>query len=142
MSKLILHSPIERFTRMMFSRVIERLALVISEENLSFSQVAALHIIDQEQSITIQDISQRLNLSLSATSRLIDDLVKTDFIDRLEDQENRRSKILTLTSHGQSFIDKLSVERVKMIHSTTESLPQKLSTKVLSALSLTQRKKP
>ena len=109
MSKLILHSPIERFTRMMFSRVIERLALVISEENLSFSQVAALHIIDQEQSITIQDISQRLNLSLSATSRLIDDLVKTDFIDRLKDQENRRSKILTLTSHGQSFIDKLSV---------------------------------
>ncbi len=126
---------------MMFSRVIERLAQVISEENLSFSQVAALHIIDQAQSISIQEISQRLNLSLSATSRLVDDLVKTDFIDRVEDQDNRRSKILTLTAHGQTFLDKLSIERVKMIRSTAESLPQKLSTKVLSALSLNQRKK-
>ncbi len=141
MSNLILQSPIEKFTRMMFSRVIERLAQVISEENLSFSQVAALHIIDQVQAISIQDISQRLNLSLSATSRLIDDLVKTDFIDRVEDQDNRRSKILTLTAHGQTFLDKLSIERVKMIRTTAESLPQKLSTKVLSALSLNQRKK-
>ena len=125
----------------MFSRVIERLAQFVSEENLSFSQVAALHIIDQAQSISIQEISQRLNLSLSATSRLIDDLVRTDFIDRVEDQENRRSKILTLTPQGQSFLDKLSVERVKMIRSTAESLPQKVSAKVLNALSLNQRKK-
>jgi len=61
---------------MMFSRVIERLAVVVSQEDLSFSQVAALHILDQAQSQTIQEISTRLNLSLSATSRLIDDLVK------------------------------------------------------------------
>ena len=141
MNNIILHSPIEKFTRMMFSRVIERLAQVVSEENLSFSQVAALHIIDQAQSISIQEISQRLNLSLSATSRLVDDLVKTDFIDRVEDQDNRRSKILTLTPHGQAFLDKLSVERVKMIRSTAESLPQKVSAKVLNALNLNQRKK-
>lgn len=121
---------------MMFSRVIERLALVISEENLSFSQVAALHILDQAKSISIQDISLRLNLSLSATSRLVDDLVKTEFIERVEDQQNRRSKILTLTPHGQVFLDKLSEERVRMIRSTAESLPQKLSTKILDALSI------
>lgn len=141
MSKSILNSPIEKFTRMMFSRVIERLALVISEENLSFSQVAALHILDQAKSISIQDISLRLNLSLSATSRLVDDLVKTEFIERVEDQQNRRSKILTLTPHGQAFLDKLSEERVRMIRSTAESLPQKLSTKILDALSIVQRKK-
>lgn len=141
MSNIILSSPIEKFTRMMFSRVIERLAVVISEEDLSFSQVAALHIIDQIESISIQDISTRLNLSLSATSRLIDDLVRMDYIDRVEDQENRRSKILTLTQNGQRFLDKLSVERVKMIRSTAESLPQKLSIKILSALSLNSNKK-
>lgn len=130
-----MNSPIEKFTRMMFGRVIERLALVMSEEHLSFSQVAALHIIDQVQSISIQDISIRLNLSLSATSRLVDDLVKTDFIDRVEDQENRRSKILTLTSHGQDFLNKLSVERVRIIKSTAESLPDKVSSKFLNAIS-------
>lgn len=120
---------------MMFGRVIERLAVVMSEESLSFSQVAALHIIDQSKSISIQDIASRLNLSLSATSRLVDDLVKTDFIDRIEDQENRRSKILTLTPHGEEFLNKLSVERVKIIKSTAESLPQKISNKFIEAIS-------
>jgi DNA-binding MarR family transcriptional regulator len=135
MSNLILNSSIEKFTRMMFSRVIERLAVVMSEEHLSFSQVAALHIIDQEKSISIQDISLRLNLSLSATSRLVDELVKTELLDRVEDQENRRSKILTLTPQGQDFLNKLSIERVKIIKSTAESLPQKLSSKFLGAIS-------
>lgn len=141
MSKVILNSPIERFTRMMFSRVIERLAVVLSEESLSFSQVAALHIIDQAKTISIQDISIRLNLSLSATSRLVDDLVRTDFIDRVEDQDNRRSKILTLTPHGQDFLNKLSFERVKIIKNTAESLPQKISTKFLDGISSNKGKK-
>ncbi len=134
MSKTILNSAIEKFTRMMFGSVIERLAVVMSQEHLSFSQVAALHIIDQMQSISIQEISIRLNLSLSATSRLVDDLVKTDYIDRIEDQENRRAKIITLTLHGQNFLDKLSIERVKIIKSTAESLPKKISSKFLSAI--------
>lgn len=141
MSKQILNSPIEKFTRMMFSHVIERLAVVISEENLSFSQVAALHIIDQTQTISIQDISVRLNLSLSATSRLIDDLVRTDFIDRVEDPENRRSKILTLTHEGQDFLNKLSIERVKKIQSTYESLPQKISSKFFTAINISKGRK-
>lgn len=141
MSKQILNSPIEKFTRMMFSHVIERLAVVISEENLSFSQVAALHIIDQTQSISIQDISVRLNLSLSATSRLIDDLVRTDFIDRVEDPENRRSKILTLTHEGQDFLNKLSIERVKKIQSTYESLPQKISSKFFTSININKGRK-
>lgn len=141
MSKIILNSPVEKFTRMMFSHAIERLAVVISEENLSFSQVAALHIIDQAQSISIQDISTRLNLSLSATSRLIDDLVRTDFIDRLEDPENRRSKILTLTHGGQDFLNNLSIERVKIIQSTSESLPQKISSKFFAAININKGRK-
>ena len=141
MSKIILNSPIEKFTRMMFGRVIERLAVVMSEESLSFSQVAALHIIDQSKSISIQEIASRLNLSLSATSRLVDDLVKTDFIDRIEDQENRRSKILTLTPHGEEFLNKLSVERVKIIKSTAESLPERISNKFIDAISGEKGKK-
>lgn len=122
MSNKILNSPIEKFTRIMFSKVIERLALVMGEKNLSFSQVAALHIIDREHSVPIQEISQRLNLSISATSRLIDDLVKQGLLDRKEDEENRRSKILTLTSEGLEFLNNVSLERTKIFKSTLKSL--------------------
>jgi len=122
MSKKILNSPFERFTRILFSKVIERLAVVVSEENLSFSQVAALHIIDRENSVNINDISIKLNLSMSATSRLINELVKKDFIERNEDQENRRSKILSLTSKGKRFMDTLSIERVKIMEESSSSI--------------------
>jgi len=124
----------------MFSRVIERLAVVISEEDFSFSQVAALHIIDQTQEISIQGLAVRLNLSLSATSRLIDDLVKTDFLDRIEDPANRRSKIVTLTKLGKDFLNKLSIERVKIVRTTASSLPSTISNKILSALSSSKGK--
>lgn len=122
MSKHLLNSPLERFTRLMFSRVIERLAVILAEQELSFSQVAALHIIDQAERVSIQDLALRLNLSLSATSRLVDDLVTRDLLDRAEDQENRRSKLLTLTSHGREFLDRLSIERVKIIKSAPKAL--------------------
>lgn len=130
MSKKILNSPIERFTRSLFSKVIERLAVIVSNENLSFSQVAALHIIDRENTISINDISSRLNLSLSATSRLIDDLVKKDLIERNEVAENRRSKVLCLTKLGMNFMNGLSLERVKIVEESASAFVETIPLKV------------
>ena len=135
MKSKILNTPIDLLTRKLFSSVIERLAVVVSNENLSLSQVAALHIIDKEKSITINEIASRLNLSLSATSRLIDELVKQGVIDRNEDIENRRSKILTLSLDGKIFMDKLSIERVKIFEESISLFPGKLPGKLMNIIS-------
>ncbi|NUN06526.1 MAG: MarR family transcriptional regulator [Bdellovibrio sp.] len=135
MSNRIVNSPIERFTRILFSKVIERLAVVVSEEHLSFSQVAALHIIDREGIVNVNDISTSLNLSMSATSRMIDELVKKDLIERKEDQDNRRAKILSLTSSGKKFMDTLSIERVKIIEESAQALTDKVPLKILKIVS-------
>lgn len=130
-----LNTPIELFTRILFSKVIERLAVIVSEEQLSFSQMAALHIVDRENSVNINDISQRLNLSVSATSRMIDELVKKEFIERKEDQQNRRSKTLTLTTSGRKFMNKLSIERIKIIEQAASSVADKVPLKILNIVS-------
>ena len=135
MSNKIINSPIERFTRILFSKVIERLAVVVNEENLSFSQVAALHIIDREKTVNINDISSKLNLSMSATSRMIDELVKKELIQRKEDQDNRRAKIISLTSSGEKFMNKLSIERVKIIELSADSIADKIPLKILKIVS-------
>lgn len=121
---------------MMFSKVIESLAVMLSEYPFSFSQIAALHIMDDAAHLNIQELALRLNLSLSATSRLVDDLVKQGLIERTEDKDNRRSKLVTLTNEGKKFLDRLSLERVKIIKETADSLPKILSQKLLSALAL------
>lgn len=135
MSNRIINSPIERFTRILFSKVIQRLAVVVSEEHLSFSQVAALHIIDREGVVNVNDISTSLNLSMSATSRMIDELVKKDLIERKEDQENRRAKTLSLTTSGRKFMDTLSIERVKIIEESAQTLADKVPLKILKIVS-------
>lgn len=135
MSNRIINSPIERFTRILFSKVIQRLAVVVSEENLSFSQVAALHIIDREGVVNVNDISTSLNLSMSATSRMINELVKKDLIERKEDQENRRAKTLSLTTSGKKFMDTLSIERVKIIEESAQALADKVPLKILKIVS-------
>lgn len=135
MSNRIINSPIERFTRILFSKVIQRLAVVVSEEHLSFSQVAALHIIDREGVVNVNDISTSLNLSMSATSRMIDELVKKDLIERKEDQENRRAKTLSLTTSGRKFMDTLSIERVKIIEESAQALADKVPLKILKIVS-------
>lgn len=135
MSNRIINSPIERFTRILFSKVIQRLAVVVSEEHLSFSQVAALHIIDREGVVNVNDISTSLNLSMSATSRMIDELVKKDLIERKEDQENRRAKTLSLTTSGKKFMDTLSIERVKIIEESAQTLADKVPLKILKIVS-------
>ena len=135
MSNRIINSPIERFTRILFSKVIQRLAVVVSEEHLSFSQVAALHIIDREGVVNVNDISTSLNLSMSATSRMIDELVKKDLIERKEDQENRRAKTLSLTPSGKKFMDTLSIERVKIIEESAQTLADKVPLKILKIVS-------
>jgi DNA-binding MarR family transcriptional regulator len=126
MTKKILHSPIEKFTRALFSSVIERLAVIVSEEDLSFTQVAALHIIDREKNVNVNDIAGRLSLSVSATSRMLEELVKKSLIERKEDQKNRRVKIITLSSLGVEFMNKLSIERVKIVESQRSELKDNL----------------
>jgi len=135
MSNRIINSPIERFTRILFSKVIQRLAVVVSEEHLSFSQVAALHIIDRDGVVNVNDISTSLNLSMSATSRMIDELVKKDLIERKEDQENRRAKTLSLTTSGKKFMDTLSIERVKIVEESAQALADKVPLKILKIVS-------
>ncbi len=135
MSNKIINSPIERFTRILFSKVIERLAVVVSEEHLSFSQVAALHIIDRDKTVNVNDISNKLNLSMSATSRMIDELVKKELIQRKEDQDNRRAKIISLTPSGETFMNNLSVERVKIIELSASTIADKIPLKLLKIIS-------
>lgn len=135
----ILGSPLERFTRMMFSRIIAGLARALHEEDFSVAQVAALHLVDQEGPVRVTALATSLGLSASAGSRLVDGLVQRGLLARQEDPEDRRAKTLELTPLGRRFVDQASVERVRVIMETARSLPAEISAAILSAISAFQR---
>ncbi|WP_437325590.1 MarR family winged helix-turn-helix transcriptional regulator [Sorangium sp. So ce381] len=135
----ILGSPLERFTRMMFSRIIAGLARALHEEDFSVAQVAALHLVDQEGPVRVTALATSLGLSASAGSRLVDGLVQRGLLARQEDPEDRRAKTLELTPLGRRFVDQASVERVRVIMETARSLPAEISAAILSAIGAFQR---
>ncbi|WP_437277466.1 MarR family transcriptional regulator [Sorangium sp. So ce375] len=134
-----LGSPVERFTRMMFSRIIAELARALHEEDFSVAQVAALHLVDQEGPVRVTALATSLGLSASAGSRLVDGLVQRGLLARQEDPEDRRARTLALTPLGRRFVDQASVERVRVILETARSLPPEISAAILSAISAFQR---
>lgn len=129
-----LGGPVERFTRMMFTRIIAALARTLRDEALSIAQVAALHLIDQAGALRVSVLADELTLSASATSRLVEGLVQRDLVARDEDPDDRRAKILTLTPAGRRFTEKISEGRLATIAGAVESLPKELVARVLAAM--------
>ncbi|WP_438039887.1 MarR family winged helix-turn-helix transcriptional regulator [Sorangium sp. So ce128] len=124
---------------MMFSRIIAGLARTLHEEDFSVAQVAALHLVDHGGPMRVTVLATSLGLSASAGSRLAEGLVQRGLLARQEDPEDRRAKTLALTPLGRRFVDRASVERVRVIMETAESLPREISAAILSAIDAYQR---
>ncbi len=99
-----------------FGRAIWRQKLLASVRqlgglDLSFTQLATLLELDAEGAVAVHELAATLERSLSATSRLVDDLVRTGLIERHEDPEDRRAKRINLAEPGRRLIARLDERR-------------------------------
>jgi DNA-binding MarR family transcriptional regulator len=69
--------------------------------NLSSAEFNALSCLRGKEKITCQDFSQRMGLSYSRGSRVIEKLVQQRFIGRADCSEDRRCKFVWLTEEGR-----------------------------------------
>ncbi|MBY0383731.1 MarR family transcriptional regulator [bacterium] len=130
-----LGSPIELFTRRMFTQIIRKLSAYLAQGNFSISEVAALHIIGQSEGVSVQNLATELNLSISATSRLITGLVKKGLILRRKDSKDSRARIITCSKKGCTLLDEMSLERVSAIFELIPTLPGNMATQIMTAVS-------
>lgn len=72
--------------------------------DFSMLQVATLYMLDDEGEPTIKHVAESLGRSVSATSRLVDQLVERGLIGRREDKQDRRARRVFLTEAGRSFL--------------------------------------
>lgn len=77
----------------------------------SFPQMATLLLLDEEGEQTIKGVAALLGRSLSATSRLLDQLVVRGLITRREDEHDRRVKRVAITAQGRRFIETIERQR-------------------------------
>ena len=55
---------------------------------------------DAPRALTLKELAERIALSLPAASRTIDDLVRRGFVERHEDEDDRRMKRVSVTDRG------------------------------------------
>ena len=63
---------------------------------------------DLQESINNQDVADRMNLSPSRITRIIDGLVKKGYILREIDREDRRNMKISLTEKGVNLTNKIN----------------------------------
>src|SRR5574342_1161322 len=72
---------------------------------LSMSQYSILMQLHHHGSCSISDISERFDTTSAAASQIADKLVQAGLLERAEDPEDRRAKLLTLSPKGQELVE-------------------------------------
>ena len=74
--------------------------------------------------------AESMKLAPATVSELVESLVKKDFLQRVQNPEDRRAVQITLTPHGQTLLD----ESIKRVESLCEKLLNGLSPAERSAM--------
>jgi len=102
---------IGQFRRAIVREFVFNVLCTFVDFDYSLPQVAALLLLDQEGDLTIKQLTEILGRSISATSRLLDQLVERGMVSRREDEHDRRSKRIAITEQGRMLIATLEQRR-------------------------------
>jgi DNA-binding MarR family transcriptional regulator len=90
---------------------------------LGMTQIKVMHQLeDAPRALTVKELAERIALSLPAASRTIDDLVRRGFVERHEDEDDRRMKRVSVTDRGRHVIRKLNAARLNGLEQFAQTL--------------------
>lgn len=92
------------FRRVLIPDLVLRLLDGLEGGELSMIQIATLYLLDDGSVPTVRELAERVGRSVSATSRLVDHLVRRDLVDRWEDPDDRRVRRIALTARGGAVL--------------------------------------
>lgn len=120
--------PVERLTacmrqlhRLVSDQMMGHLQSELQGEDVSFTQMTALYKVRAFAPISVTALAEHVGVSLPATSQLIQELVGRALMDRRENPQDRREKLLALSEKGQQF---LSVKEKTMMGAYNEVFGQ------------------
>jgi DNA-binding MarR family transcriptional regulator len=123
-----------------------RVYQLLGELDLSLTQVKALHALDDnagELPCSVKDLAEDLGLSLPGASRTVETLLRKGYLERTEDEHDRRIKRVRITPRGRDAVHRIEGARLtsleeytaamtpeqrEQLHAALEGLPHRLST--------------
>ena len=124
--------------RELFAVMLERSAgdflRLMCEAGLTMPQMVTLHALRRSGALTISAISGKLDLSLAATSHLVDRMVQQQLVERSEDASDRRQKRVAITPAGLALLGRLSSVRLAKAARVIEPLAPELRAQLAEVL--------
>jgi DNA-binding MarR family transcriptional regulator len=104
------------------------------EEGLSMGQMGALMRLHLDHNCGVSDIGAQLGVTSAAASQMIDRMAQMGLLERTEDPNDRRVKLLTLTDKGRSLLLKARQLRSQWIQDLGKRLDPERQAAVTAAL--------
>lgn len=73
---------------------------------VSVSQCYILETLNRHGALTMNELAEKMYLSVSTVTRVVEELVKKGYVQREEDPEDRRIRVIDLTPAGKAVFDK------------------------------------
>ncbi|MGI8747552.1 MAG: MarR family winged helix-turn-helix transcriptional regulator, partial [Deinococcus sp.] len=93
--------------RYISSQVMGAMQEQLQGDDLSFSQMTAMHQLRSHAPLSVGGLAELTGLSLPAASHLTDRLVQRGYAERLENPDDRRAKLLSLTPAGLEILESM-----------------------------------
>jgi DNA-binding MarR family transcriptional regulator len=109
--------------RALWRELVIGIAAGLSKLDIGFTQLAALYAVGGPETLTVGDLAEHLGRSPSATSRLVDGLVRRGYLYRRVEVADRRQRVLALTDEGQSVIAAVDRDRADQFLAVVRPMP-------------------
>ena len=108
---------------------------LLDELDLSMSHVKALGVLaDCGCELSVKEVSGELGLSLPGASRTIDALLRRGYLERREDEQDRRMKRIGITASGRDVARRIIEARLAGLEQFTSSLSPEQRGRLMAAL--------
>jgi DNA-binding MarR family transcriptional regulator len=109
---------------------------LLDELDLSMSHIKALQVLaDCGCELSVKEVSGQLALSLPGASRTVDALMRRGYLERREDEQDRRMKRIGITEAGREVARRIVGARLEGLEQFTDSLTPEQRTRLMAALS-------
>ena len=106
---------------------------------LSMPQFSLMTQLYHRGACGMSGISEQFDVTPAAASQMVDKLVQSGYIVREEDPNDRRAKLLNLTSKGHQLIDQGNEERYRWVDELAGKLNAEERAQIVQALELMTR---
>lgn len=108
---------------------------IIEEFDLSLTQIKTLGCLSgSDVELSVKELSERLGYSLPSASRTVDALLRRGWLERREDEHDRRVKRVRVTQEGRDLVQRIDGARLNSLERFTARLDDDQRTHLADAL--------